>query len=137
MDDNVKKPLMVVIVIVCFLGAGYFVFKNFGGGDKGTEIDEAFSADDMTWMMCEDCKNAYQTNTRQLHKNMQENIDPATNTARPLPCPKCGAEKCWKAIKCEECGEMFYEGTVPNTYSDTCPKCNFSKSKKAREEAAR
>ena len=137
MEDNVKKPLMVVIVIVCLLGAGYLIFKNFSGGDKGVGIDEAFAPDDMTWVLCESCKNAYQMNTRELHKTMQENVDPATMMARPLTCPKCGAEKCYKAIKCEECGEVFYEGVVPNTYSDTCPKCKFSKIKKAREEAAR
>ena len=76
-------------------------------------------------------------NTIQLLKTLQEITDPASSTALPLTCPKCGAEKCYKAIKCEQCGEMFYEGAVPNTYSDTCPKCGFSKSKKAREEAAR
>ncbi|MHC4636786.1 MAG: hypothetical protein ACYTBP_11055 [Planctomycetota bacterium] len=137
MDENVKKPLMVVVVIVCLLAAGYLVLKNFGGSNKSGEIDEAFAAGDMTWIMCESCKNSYQKNTRELHKILQENIDPATMTARPLPCPSCGEEKCYKAIKCEECGEMFYEGAVPNTYSDTCPKCKFSKIKKDREEAAR
>jgi hypothetical protein len=137
MDENVKKPLMVVVVIVCLLAAGYLVLKNFSGADKDTEIDEAFAPDEMTWLMCDGCGHTYQMNTSELHKIMQENIDPATMNARPLTCPKCGAEKCYKAIKCEECGEVFYEGSVPNTYSDTCPKCKFSKSKKAREEAAR
>jgi thiol-disulfide isomerase/thioredoxin len=113
------------------------MLNEFRGDDKRTEIIEAFYADNMTWIMCEGCKNAYQMSLRQYHRTLQENIDPVNMTIRPLSCPKCGEGKCYKAIKCDQCGEMFYEGTVPNTYSDTCPKCKYSKIKKDREEAAR
>jgi predicted Zn-ribbon and HTH transcriptional regulator len=52
----------------------------------------------------------------------------------PLTCQKCGKDGIMKAEKCEKCGVVFFENSVPNDFSDRCPECKYSKTEAIREE---
>jgi hypothetical protein len=55
-----------------------------------------------------------------------------------LICTKCGRQSARRAIKCEDCGEVFlYNANRRGNYGDQCPRCRCSKVKLHIEEEHR
>ena len=55
----------------------------------------------------------------------------------PLPCSKCGQETAIIAIKCQECGEVFFRGDAGDgQYPDRCPnaECKYSRAEDRRNQ---
>ena len=51
----------------------------------------------------------------------------------PFVCPECDQKTVYRAYQCEDCGEIFFRDHNQE-YSDTCPKCNYSKRREHREK---
>ncbi|MHC4753738.1 MAG: hypothetical protein ACYTBP_01215 [Planctomycetota bacterium] len=86
--------------------------------------------EDTTLLLCKECKHSYETNSMKYHRWVSANAEP---NLFGYKCPKCGKTECYEAYKCEQCGLVFFPVSVKNGYSDTCPKCNFSKIKQIIE----
>jgi hypothetical protein len=48
------------------------------------------------------------------------------------PCSKCGSSMA-VLIECPKCKNNFKKGSVPNDFSDRCPKCHYSAIEQARQ----
>jgi general secretion pathway protein G len=85
---------------------------------------------EQTWVLCRKCGQSYQIGLKQYYMEVMEKAktDPSPMpVALPLTCKKCGQDGIVKACKCEQCGEVFREGSVPNDFPDRCPKCKHSR----------
>ncbi len=130
--DESKKPLMIGVIVVCFvLAGGIFWYTNRGGGGGINEIP----SDEMQWMLCRNaaCNAAYQIPKRDFARHMQENFRPMTNENPAMVCRECGKKSVFQAVKCANCEKVFPYGTVPNDFADRCPECEFSATEDKRE----
>jgi len=128
MEESMKKPIMIVVIVVCLAGAGLLLFKGGPGGGVDT-IPEG----DMQWVKCNNkaCNAEYEMSKREYYKQLQENINPnpMANAPTPVTCKECGKPSLFAAIKCPNpsCGNVFIEGSSgPNDYGDRCPNCKQS-----------
>jgi hypothetical protein len=88
------------------------------------------------WVKCSKCSESYQMPIRQFYKELTEKArahPSAMPIAYPLKCGKCGQDGIRKAYKCDQCGEVFFAGSVPSDFEDRCPKCKFSKTEARRK----
>ena len=140
MEDSKKKPLLIGIIIACFVLAVVITIATRSSNSGGIE---SIPEDSTMWVKCDNpkCNAKYQMNQREYYKFVTENTGPADLYAPPMTCKECGEQSVYKAIKCPKCGEVFYSGAAGKRIKDTCPKCGFSKKddiyKKAIEKAAK
>lgn len=127
-----KNLIYAGVILVCLGGAGYMLFFR-GGSNSGVE---SLSNEEQVWVMCVDCKASYQMGKKDFYEQLKEKATQAANPmmAPLLTCQKCGKDKVVEAIKCEQCGNIFPKGSVPNDLADRCPKCKFSKIEAIRKE---
>ena len=137
MEDSKKKKTMIIIVVACIALAGVITFMTQSGRDSGLKALEG----QIQWVKCAnpDCSAAYEMDKKEFHEYLRDHINPANPMATPpLPCKECGKESIYKAVKCEKCGDIFFDGTVgANDYSDRCPKCGHSNNEELRKQAER
>ncbi len=141
MEDSMKKPIMIVIIVVCLGGAGLLLFR--GGSDGGTD-DIPESA--MKLVKCNNpaCGAEYEMSKRQYFKDLQANMNPNPMAAAGTPaitCKECSKPSLFPAIECPnaDCGTVFIEQSAgPNDYHDRCPKCGRSEveDRPKRQQAA-
>ncbi len=121
------------IIAVCIVVA-VIVFITTRSGDSAG-ID-SLSDTEMTWVKCVKCGQSYEMRLKQYYEELNEksraNPSPMP-IARPLTCQKCGQDGVRKAVKCEKCGEVFFEYSVPNDFPDRCPKCKHSATEAKRK----
>jgi len=127
-----KNLIYVGIIAVCLLVAGIIIFSR---GSGGSGLDD-LSDDEQVQVLCMECKASYEMGKKEYYKQLQEKAQTAANplAARYLDCEKCGKDAIVKAVKCEKCGHIFRENSVPNDIADRCPKCKFSKIEAVRAE---
>lgn len=91
-----------------------------------------------TWVKCRNpaCKAEYQVSLQKYFEHIEKNVTPRSLAPPPPICTECGEQSVYKAVKCAKCGEVFEEGSIPRTYSDTCPHCGYSRKKEERKRAA-
>jgi len=132
MDENVKKPIMIVVVILCLAVAGIVTYKRVSS--KGLDKVDPTKK---TWMLCNnpDCGHAVEMNLKEYFQWSEDQYY-STGSVPGYVCPECGEESCFRAVKCNGCGEIFYFKSVPGTYKDKCPKCGYSQIEQDRKAAA-
>lgn len=104
------------------------------GGPTGIE---SIPESEMTWVLCTNtsCGASYEMSLREFSKQLESKAQgrmPMNGTPM-LTCQKCGKESIVKAIKCEKCGNVFREYSVPADFADRCPKCKYSKVEATRK----
>jgi len=128
MEDSVKKPIMIVVIVVCLGVAGLVLFS--GGNDGGID---SIPESEMKWVKCNNkaCNAEYQMSAREYFKELQANLNPNPMASAPpaITCEKCGKPSVFAAIKCSnpDCGKVFIEGSAgQDDYHDRCPACGKS-----------
>ncbi len=134
MEESKKKPIMIIVIVVC-LGVAGAIFWGTGGG-SGDTID-SISDEEMIWAKCNNpaCKAEYQTSKKGYFKYVEEHANPMAQTAPPMVCEKCGEPSVFRAEKCmnPDCGIVFLRGAVPNDFADRCPECKRSETEEIRK----
>ncbi|MFB0552102.1 MAG: hypothetical protein ACETWQ_02205 [Phycisphaerae bacterium] len=134
MEESKKKPIMIIVIVLC-LGAAGAIFWGTGGR-SGDTID-SISDEEMIWAKCNNpaCKAEYQTSKKGYFKYVEEHANPMAPTAPPMVCEKCGEKSVFRAEKCmnPDCGIVFLRGTVPNDFPDRCPECKRSETEEIRK----
>ncbi len=133
MEESRKKPVMLGVIVVCFVLAGVVYLKTRPRG-----IDYKPFRGKITWVLCRnsECGHSWEMDLAEYHKFIQKNADPRVPLAPPITCPKCGEPSGYRAVKCAKCGAVFEEGTVPADFADKCPKCGYSQTAVDRKKAA-
>jgi len=129
-----KNTIYAVVIAVCIIVAVLVFITTRGGSGGGLDsIDET----EQVWVKCRLCKASYQMGKKQFYQELEEKAK-ANPTAMmitpPLTCKECGKDGIMKAVKCEKCGTVFFEGSVPNDFSDRCPECGYSKMEDVRKK---
>lgn len=133
-----KNLIYTGVIGVCLVVAIVVFVKTRSSGSGIDDIPDA----DMTWVKCLKCGQGYEMSFKEYLKQINEKST-ASQTGVPitplLTCEKCGKDGVVKAFKCENCGEIFREGSVQGDFSDRCPKCKHSatEAKRQANKAAR
>jgi phage FluMu protein Com len=132
MEEGRKKPIMLGVIVVCFVLAGVIYLKTRSGGADYRRLKG------QTWVVCRNdtCGHSWQMDLVDYHEFIEKNADPRVPLAPPVTCPECGEPSGYRAVKCAQCGAVFEEGTVPADFADKCPKCGYSQTKVNRDKAA-
>jgi predicted Zn-ribbon and HTH transcriptional regulator len=116
--------ISIIVVLVVFV---------LGGSD---DAGSGLSDEEQVRVLCLRCNTSYEMGKKSFYEELSEktraNPTPMMMTP-PLTCRECGQDGIVKAVKCEKCGEIFREGSVPNDHADRCPKCNYSATEASRE----
>ncbi|MHC4155264.1 MAG: hypothetical protein ACYST6_10135 [Planctomycetota bacterium] len=125
MPDNIKKPVLIAVVLGCLASAAAvtLVTRSKTGG-----IPKSF-AKEMTWVKCRNpnCGAQYQITKKEYFVYVEKNQDWQAAGAPALICDNCGEPGIYRAVKCDNCSLVFEMGSVPLDFQDRCPKCKFSK----------
>jgi hypothetical protein len=137
MEESKKKPIMIGVVVACLALALLITFGLPGGGGGGIED---ISPEDKIWVKCNnpDCKAEYEMGKKAYFKYIQDNIDPMAMVAPPVVCESCSKDSVFRAEKCQnqDCGVVFFRGSVPNDFADRCPECERSETEESRKRRA-
>ncbi len=121
------------IIVGCILLAVIVFMVTRSGGGAGLD---SLSDAEMTWVKCMKCGQSYEMGLKEYYEELNEkakaNPTPMP-VAHPLTCQKCGQNAVRKAVKCEKCGEVFFEYSVPNDFPDRCPECKHSATEAKRK----
>ena len=138
MEESKKKPIMIGVIIVCFLLAAVIAYKySFSPEESGKEV---FTGQ-LLWVKCSntDCGEAYQMDKKGYFDSIEEIIrqNPMSMMETPaLVCEKCGKESVYRAEKCPKCEVTFFRGaTGRGDFADRCPECGHSASEEIRKQA--
>ncbi|GAG65065.1 unnamed protein product, partial [marine sediment metagenome] len=134
MEEGKKKPIMVGVIVLCFVLAGVMWFRSSRRG--GPDLREFRG--EMIWALCRNpkCGHAWQMDKEKFFLFIEKNADPRSILPPPLTCPKCGEPSGYRAVKCAKCGAVFEMGSVPGDFSDKCPDCGYSQIAVDRKKAA-
>jgi len=128
-----KNTIYAIIIAACILVAVLVFVKTRSGGSG--DID-SISDTEQVWMKCRACNGSYEMSRKQYYKEITEKAT-ASATAMmltpPLTCQKCQKNMAFLAEKCPNCNEIFISGSIPNDFSDRCPKCKHSKTEDSRK----
>lgn len=132
MEESKKKPIMIAIVVVCLVAAAAVTLKT---RSKDTGINR-FSGKPQ-WVKCTnpDCGAEYTMDMKEYFEWREENVTISAGGDVGMVCRECEKETALGAIKCEKCGHVFFKGDAGADFMDTCPECDYSKSKEARRQA--
>ena len=122
MDENLKKPIMIVIIVVCLGLAGAITF--FRGRDSGPNLKGKIQ-----YCKCANCGATSEMDAQDFRDQLRAYIksNPEISDLPALVCDKCGQRSVFKAIKCKKCDNFFFKGEAgASDYSDRCTKCKFS-----------
>jgi phage FluMu protein Com len=127
-----KNLIYAGVIVVCV--AIVLVMLLRGGNEAASEIPDA----EMTWVTCIKCNEGYEMSLKAYlqERNDKSLANPSAAAMRApvlLTCQKCGQDGILKAYKCEKCGLVFRENSVPNDLPDRCPKCKHSATLAKRE----
>jgi phage FluMu protein Com len=121
-----KNTIYAVVIAICILGAVVVFMHRRSAGNGGIN---SLSDSKMLWVKCTKCNQSYEMSEKQYYHDVQEKAKANTSPmpiTMPLTCEKCGKDGIRRAIKCEQCGEVFFANTVPADFEDRCPKCKHS-----------
>lgn len=125
MDEEKRKPIMIGVIVVCLIGACVVLFNTLSGGEGGiNSIPEG----EATWVKCNNpaCNAEYQMSKREYFKELQK-ANPTAMSQPALVCKECGKKSLYRAVKCENCGKVFFwHASGANDFADRCPHCKYS-----------
>jgi len=129
-----KNTIYVIVIVVCLVLAVVIFRATRSGGGSGVE---QLKRGEMMWVKCNnpDCKAEYQIDSKDYFTDIEQKVraNPLSLQTPALVCHKCGKESVFRAVKCENCGKMFFYGAVPNDSPDRCPDCKYSKTEAERK----
>jgi hypothetical protein len=131
MEKHNKKNIILGVICACLVFAGIITFATRLDSSGGINALKG-----MTWAKCSDenCGHEYQIDLKEYYQYVQENrVSPIA--VPPLLCPKCQELAVYKAVKCNNCGLVFFEGIISGDFDDRCPECDYSKLEEKRREA--
>ncbi len=131
MEEGQKKVVMIVIVIACLAAAGIITYVT-RSGEGGIR---RFAAGEITQLKCNnpDCGHEFEMDQADYLEYLKEHAVPGMSVP-PIPCPQCGEDSCFRAIKCEKCGKVFFPNTVEARFEDKCPDCGYSELEERRAQ---
>lgn len=123
-----KNTVYAVVIVACLVLALVIFLVTRPGGGGGIE---SVKRGEMMWVKCNnpDCKAEYEIDKKDYLTGLEEKVkvNPLSLQTPALVCQKCGKESLFWAVKCENCGKMFFYGVVPGDFGDRCPDCKYSK----------
>jgi len=137
MEESKKKPLLIGVVIVCLVVAGIITYatRSGGGGEDFSEFQGQ-----TVWLKCanESCGQAFEMDKAEYYKKNNEYMaeNPTAMIAPSFKCPECGEQTAYKAVKCNNCGHIFFPVQKGGDFADRCPKCEYSQTEEDRKAAA-
>ena len=136
MEEEKKKMIMIAAIVICLLLAAVITAMRLMKPGAGSI--ESISESEMMWVKCINpkCGAEYQMSVKDYYAAMQGGGDTVPDGQTRLGrCKECGRDSLVKAIKCKKCGHVFVEGSVPDDFSDRCPKCKYSEIEDLRNQA--
>ena len=136
MDESMKKPIMIAVIVVCLVLAGVITWRTRRGGGGGLN---SIPADAKVLVKCanSECGAEYEVGRREYYAFLKKNMNPLLNSNPPMTCTQCGKPSIYPAVKCEKCGNVFFKNAgKPGDFPDRCPKCEYSKMEDERKRAA-
>jgi phage FluMu protein Com len=128
-----KNIIYAIVIVICVLVAAVVFVKTHSGHVNGID---SIPESEKTWVKCVQCGAAYQMSEREYYRQIEDRMrahpTPMTVTPR-LTCAKCGKDGIVRAVRCEKCGEIFVQRSVPADFEDRCPKCGYSKTEAGRK----
>jgi rubredoxin len=122
-----KNAIYAIVIVVCLVLAVVIFLSTRSGGPGG--LDQ-IQRGEMIWLMCNNpaCKTSYEIDKKDYFVQIDEKVraNPLAMQTPALVCEKCGKPSVFRAVKCEQCGHMFFYGN-PNDFNDRCPECKYSK----------
>jgi predicted Zn-ribbon and HTH transcriptional regulator len=130
MEDNVKKPIMIGVIVVCFVLVGFIAYNSISGSPSGVE---SLKRGTLIWLKCLKCEAAYQMDEKDYYEFLEKHkMDGVV-----MSCDKCGEGNVLRAAKCDKCGVIFFMSGALDDYKDRCPKCGYSATEEKRTGASR
>jgi ssDNA-binding Zn-finger/Zn-ribbon topoisomerase 1 len=135
MQQGTKKIVMACIIVGCLAAAGIITYKGMRSSYRGIETIERGQ---LIWVKCNnpDCGVTYEMDKRDYFEQLEKRTGPTDMLVPPLVCEKCGRESVYRAVKCKNCGYVFFYRNRPGDFADRCPKCRYSETERKRREAA-
>jgi hypothetical protein len=137
--DESKKPILIGVIVACFVGAGGITVLTRQKGSGGINT---IPADAITWVKCRKpgCEAEYDISTREYYSALEARREenPTMLMEPTLICRECNDESLYRAAKCTKCGLVFEVGWKRGDFEDRCPKqgCGFSQIEADRKAAA-
>lgn len=130
MEDSKKKIVMAGVIIASLFLAIGITFLTSSKDDGVNSIKSG----QIIWVKCknQDCAAEYQVDKREYLKHLEEHGDPMA--PEPPVCKQCGKKSIYRAEKCEQCGLIFFVGSVPKDFADRCPQCGYSRTEELRRK---
>lgn len=132
MEDSRKKKIMIIIIVISFVTASIITFSTLR--PRGPDID-VFKGK-MIWVNCynPDCGAGYQVDKKWYFEYIQEDPSSMWLGTPGLVCEKCEQKTVYRVVKCPQCEEVFFRGSVQGDFADRCPECNYSETEAERTE---
>ena len=121
MDANTKKKALISIIVACTAVAIIITVVNILSGSGG------YGTKGSMQVLCinEDCGKDFMAARKDVRQHLVDTGRAAIGSV-VIVCPECGQETGYPAIKCEECGEVFFPDYQSDEPPDTCPNCGHS-----------
>lgn len=126
MNESRQNLFKIVIVIICLVSAATVAYQFFFQPSGIDSVKEG----DCLWMKCSKCDAVFEMEKRHYYDYVLEHGSPM-NPVASLPCTKCGQTTAFRAVKCEQCGDVFFYGLFKDC-PDKCPKCGHSRTRDSR-----
>ena len=126
MEEQGKKRLSIIFVVIAFIIAGIVISRMFSGGP------DIPSGEYKMYLSCQSCGELEITKSEFLKIN--HGMPPGMGGPSMLKCPECGSRECKVATKCKKCEHVFVPAMRPGfpMASDKCPKCGYSAAEEQR-----
>ena len=127
MEESRKNLIKIGTIVLCLL-ATIVIVVIWMNSKRGPHGLDSIPPGDIVLIKCENkqCEAVYQMNKKEYYTLVDEVASRMLNTPTsppPVACKECQEASARKAVKCTECGYVFFYGEKPNDYPDRCPKC--------------
>jgi DNA-directed RNA polymerase subunit RPC12/RpoP len=116
--ERSRKKLLVFVAVVCLAAAGAIAIMNVGARSQ-------FKGQPTLYLKCEACGHTFQMDRSQLAELQRRR--PGEGMKPPvilIECPNCGERAGRPAMKCAECGHIFFPQGDANHPPMVCPECS-------------
>lgn len=123
MESNKVKMIIIILALGGAVLIGLWAYKTRSGNIADIK---SVPEGETVWVKCSNpaCGATYEMGLKEYYQKVEEKV--AFRTIPPIDCEKCGEESVYKAIKCKNCGEVFFPYEGSKDIEDKCPKCGFS-----------